>query len=227
MRKKNKSFVEIKSKNKNMEDNFENIINPLKKYEYVEKKKKLPLKNILIVIFIIMALLLIILLLKLIDAKNNQITTNIEHNTTKQTKDEQLSLLTTTTSNINTNTDEITESLTCSSSNIEKHLKIDTIIVTNFHNQKLRTDINKIHITLLDENFKEEFDNYISILQMFSLYLLDKSNYEITSEENNNEYEFSIKTTYLENQQLESNLSYDEDYNSVKQKLMNLGHTCQ
>ena len=38
MRKKNKSFVEIKPKNSNIDDNVENIINPLKKYEYVEKK---------------------------------------------------------------------------------------------------------------------------------------------------------------------------------------------
>ena len=81
-------------------------------------------------------------------------------------------------------------------------------------------------IKLLDENSKEEFDNYITVLQMFSLYLIEEDNYNITTDTKDNEYSMAIKTTYLENQSIESNLSYDEDYESVKLKLIELGHQC-
>lgn len=223
-KRKNKSFVEMKVKENN---NEENIINPLKQYEYIEPKKKAPIKQILLIIFTIIAITLVIILLKLIDNHNNDIT-NVENTSNNQKSTNNLNLLTTTTATTTSNENEkITETLICSSTSLENNLQIDTQVTANFHNNKLRSDINYLHIKLLDESAKDEFNNYITVLQMFSLYLMENSDYEITDDTREDEFSISIKTNYQENQVTESNLSYNEDYESVKQKLIELGHECQ
>lgn len=220
-KKKNKSFVEIKDSNKT--GNEENILDPFKKYEYVEEKKKFPIKKILFVLFTILAIVLIIILIKIISIRDNKIIKNDDVSKTKTTT-EQLNLSTTTKVN---EEDIITETLFCSSSTVDGNLQMDTNITAKFHDKKLRSDINNLHIKLLDENAREEFDNYVTVLQMFSLYLAEEDNYNITNDSKDNEYDFSIQTTYSKDQEIESNLSYDEDYDSVRQKLIELGHSCQ
>ena len=105
-------------------------------------------------------------------------------------------------------------------------MQIETIITAKFHNKKLREDSNKITIKLLDESSKEDYDKYISVLQMFSLYLTENSGYDITYTDEDNEFSLEITTTYQKDKKIDSNLEYDEDYDSVKQKLIELGNNC-
>lgn len=225
-KKKNKSFVEIK---KNNDDFNQNIIDPLKQYEYVEPPKKLPIKQILLIFSVIITICLILVFLKIIDKHDHEInksndTNNQQINQPNNTSNIPNTL--TTTKPKPKNNEEITETLVCSSSTIEDNLQIDVKVITNFHNKKLRSDENLMTIKLLNQNSKEKFDNYVTTLQMFSVYLMENSNYEITDYNDDNAFSISIKTTYTKDMEIESNLSYDEDYESVKQKLIELGHQC-
>lgn len=225
-KKKNKSFVEIK---KNNDDFNQNIIDPLKQYEYVEPPKKLPIKQILLIFSVIITIYLILVFLKMIDKHDHEINKSNDTNNQQINQPNNTSnipnTLTTTKPNPENN-EEITETLVCSSSTIEDNLQIDVKVITNFHNKKLRSDENLMTIKLLDQNSKEKFDNYVTTLQMFSIYLMENSNYEITDYNDDNAFSISIKTTYTKDMEIESNLSYDEDYESVKQKLIELGHQC-
>ncbi len=223
-KKKNKSFVEIKEK---AEDFNQNLIDPLKQYEYIEPKKKAPIKQILLLIATIITISLIIIFLKMIEQRNKEIykPNNTNNQQTNKTNDEvNISPVTKPEKN---NREEITETLVCSSSSIEDDLQIDIKVTTNFHDKKLRSDENLMTIKLLNENSKEKFNNYVTTLQMFSLYLMENSNYEITDYNDKDQFSISIKTTYTEDNKIESNLNYDEDYESVKQKLIELGHECK
>ena len=73
--KKNKSFVEIKSNNEN---NIDDIINPLKKYEYVEEKNNKTLKKILLYIFTFFAFVLVLIMSLLINENINKLKNNKE-----------------------------------------------------------------------------------------------------------------------------------------------------
>lgn len=213
---KNKSFVEIKEDN----NSSKNIIDPLEKYKYIEPKKKLNIKKILIIIFSIISILLIIILLKIVD---------INFNKSKEIKNTESINKTTSfdTTKQNTNeSDTITETLVCSTNEIQNNIQINTIVTAKFHNKKLREDSNKIIIKLLNESSREDYDKYISILQMFSLYLTENSGYDITYIDDNNEFSLEMITKYQKDKQIESNLEYDEDYDSVKQKLIELGNNC-
>lgn len=226
---KNKSFVEIKAKKNN--NNEENIIDPFKKYEYIEPKKKKPIKQIILTIFIIIAITLTIILAKIIDKSINiEQEQNIDDNTTTTSTTTQ----TTTTNNINNTTNNvvenniITETLICNSEIFENNLQFYNQTTANFYNNKLRNDINYMSIKLLDESAKEEFDTYVDILKMFSLYLNTKYDYyDITEYTSENEFSLSIKTIYQQNQKTENSLLYDEEYDSVKQKLIKLGYECK
>lgn len=222
-KKKNKSFVEIK---KNDDDFNQNIIDPLKQYEYIEPKKKLPIKQILLVLAVIATICLILIFLKMIDSHNIEIKKSTDGNNQQNNKTNISLNTSTTTKPKQDNNEEITETLVCSSSNIEDNLQIDVKVIANFHNKKLRSDENLMTVKLLDENSKEKFDNYVTTLQMFSLYLMENSNYEITDYNDDDAFSISIKTTYSKDMEIESNLNYDEDYESVKQKLIELGHQC-
>jgi len=211
---KNKSFVEIKGKNNN-----ENIINPLDKYKYIEPKKKVNKKYIFLIILSIILILLIIILLKIIDNKFNK---------EKTEENETINM----TSTINTKTESkneennITETLVCETSKTENNIEIDTIITAKFYNKKLREDSNKIIVKLLDENSKSSYNQYISILKMISLYLVENSSYDINYIDESNEFTLEIITTYEKDKEIDSNLEYDEDYESVKQKLIEIGNNC-
>lgn len=222
-KKKNKSFVEIK---KNDDDFNQNIIDPLKQYEYIEPKKKVPIKQILLVLAVIATICLILIFLKMIDSHNIEIKKSTDGNNQQNNKTNISLNTSTTTKPKQDNNEEITETLVCSSSNIEDNLQIDVKVIANFHNKKLRSDENLMTVKLLDENSKEKFDNYVTTLQMFSLYLMENSNYEITDYNDDDAFSISIKTTYSKDMEIESNLNYDEDYESVKQKLIELGHQC-
>ena len=192
---KNKSFVEIKEDN----NSSKNIIDPLEKYKYIEPKKKLNIKKILIIIFSIISIILIIILLKIVD---------INFNKSKEIKNTESINKTTSfdTTKQNTNeSDTITETLVCSTNEIQNNIQIDTIVTAKFHNKKLRED---------------------SILQMFSWYLTENSGYDVTYIDDNNEFSLEMITKYQKDKQIESNLEYDEDYDSVKQKLIELGNNC-
>lgn len=219
---KNKSFVELKE---NKTNNQENIINPLEQYEYIEPKKKLPIKKILLVISIIITITLIIIFLKMINNYSEDINKKDLDKSNDNTTNNFNTLTTTTTTTQNQN-DLITETLVCSSSFIENNLQFETIVTANFHNQKLRSDENLISITLLDETSRDDFNNYTTFLQMFILYSYADSDYEINSYPEESKYGLSIKTIYKEDTPSENNLSYDEGYETVKQKLIELGHTC-
>ncbi len=222
-KKKNKSFVEIK---KNNDDFNQNIIDPLKQYEYVEPKKKVPIKQILLVLAVIVTICLILIFFKIIDNHDNEINKSNDANSQQTNKPNTNLNTSTTTKPKQDDNDKITETLVCSSSNIEDNLQIDVKVIANFHDKKLRSDENLMTIKLLDQNSKDKFDNYVTTLQMFSLYLMENSNYEITDYNDDNAFSISIKTTYTKDTKIESNLNYDEDYESVKQKLIGLGHNC-
>lgn len=218
-KKKNKSFVEIKKK----DDNFdENIINPLKQYEYIEPQKKMPIKQIFLVIAVIITIILVIILLKLMSNHSNK---QIKDTSTNLDRKTNLTLQTTTTK-VEANNEQITETLVCSSKTTENGIQFDTVVTAYFNNKKLRYDENYMSIALLNESSKEEFDNYVTFLQMFVLYSIENNSYKIDSYSEENKFGFSIKTTYTKDQSSESSLSYDDDYDIVKQKLIELGHTC-
>lgn len=219
---KNKSFVELKE---NKTNNQESIINPLEQYKYIEPKKKLPIKKILLVISIIIAITLMVIFLKMINNYKEDIDKKDLDKPNEKTTNNFNTLTTTTTTTQNQN-DLITETLVCSSSFVENNLQFEAIITANFHNQKLRSDENLISITLLDETAREDFNNYTAFLQMFILYSYADSDYEITSYPEDSKYGLSIKTIYKEDTPSENNLTYDEDYETVKQKLIELGNTC-
>lgn len=218
-KKKNKSFVEIKKKDSNLD---ENIINPLKQYEYIEPPKKLPIKQIILVISIIITIVLSIIFLKIINSHSSKTIKDTSTNLNTKTN---LTLQTTTTK-VETNNEQITETLVCSSRTTEDGIQFDTIVTAYFSNRKLRYDENYMSVTLLNESSKEKFDNYVTFLQMFVLYSMENNNYKIDNYSEENKFGFTIKTTYTKDQTSESSLSYDEDYESVKQKLIELGHTC-
>ena len=201
----------------------EDIINPFKKYEYVEPKKKFPIKNILLCFFIVIAIILIIIFLKIIDNKSSKMNTE-NQNTTTQKKI--IITMNSTTSSTN-KIEDITETLVCNSINNENNIETEVQITANFHNKKLRSDVNYMRITLLDEAARDEFDKSVSVLQMFSIYLSENTEYEIIDSIDTNEFIISIKTDYNSGKDIESNLKYDEDYESVKQKLIALGHECK
>ncbi len=217
-KKHNKSFVEIKKDN----NSDSTIINPLEQYEYIEPPKKIPIKQIALVITIIITITLIFIFFKIIDKKSFKPDETVKSEQTTKID----TYKTTTTEKEQNKNDKITETLVCTSSTIEDNLQIDIKVTTNFHNKKLRSDENLMTIKLLNETAKEQFDNYVTTLQMFSLYLMENSNYEITDYTDDNQFSISIKTTYTKDNKIESNLTYDEDYESVKQKLIELGHSC-
>lgn len=221
-KRKNKSFVELKE---NKTNNKENIIDPFKQYEYIEPQKKLPIKQIILVIGIMITISLMIIFLKIINSYSSKPINN-NSTTSDKTKTTTLERQTTTTKP-QTNNEQITETLVCSSTTTENNIQFKTIITAYFYNKKLRSDENFMSVKLLNKSAEEEFNNYVTYLQMFVLYSIENGSYEMDSYSEENEFGFSIKTTYVKDKETESSLAYDDDYDLVKQKLINLGHTCQ
>ena len=219
---KNKSFVELKE---NKTNNQENIIDPFKQYEYIEPKKKIAIKQIMLVIAIIIAIILVVIFLKIINSYSDKPINDNSMNLNKTSTT--ILKLQTTTTNAEINKEQITETLVCSSVTTENNIQFDTIVTAHFYNRKLRFDENFMSITLLNKAAQEEFDNYVTYLQMFVLYSVENDDYEIDTYSEENKFGFSIKTIYQKDQTTESSLSYDEDYEVVKQKLIELGHNCQ
>lgn len=227
---KNKSFVEIKEKDVS---NNDDIIDPFKKYEYIETKKKFPIKNILLIFFSMLIIILIIIFLKLINIHEEQI--NAPNNEQKPVTNAHIDNKTTTTSTTSSTTisttkkdesDQITESLTCYHTQIENGISIENEITTYYADGKLRSELNILKIILLDEINKDEFDGYINILKLFSISLDDEETFEIDQTETENNYTISIKTNYEKNKKIESNFAYDESYDSIKQKLVEGNYNC-
>lgn len=230
---KNKSFVEIKE---NDVSNNENIIDPFKKYEYIEEKKKFPIKNILLIFFSILIIILIIIFLKLINMREEQMNmpnnkqepltnTHIDNNKTTSTTPSTTSSTTISTTKKDEN-DQITEALTCYHTQIENGISIENEITTYFANGKLRSELNILKVDLLDEINREEFDSYINVLKIFSISLDDENTFEIDQTEATNNYTISIKTTYEKNKNIESSFTYDESYDSIKKKLIEGNYNC-
>lgn len=225
---KNKSFVQMKGK-KNLN---ENIINPLKQYEYIEPKKKIDIKKIILIISCIFILILIIILFKITDnysenkdsIKNNSISTNKQTNitTTKTT----ITTISTTITDSTTPNNIENDKLICKASNIEENMKIETQVVINFENKKLRTDEKTMNISLLNENNKETFNKYIETLEIFGQYLKSNEIYKVETEKKDNEYRFNVITTYQENNDDDTTLSYNQPYDSVKSQMEELNYIC-
>ncbi len=226
---KNKSFVEIKE---NDVPNNENIIDPFKKYEYIEEKKKFPIKNVLLIFFSMLIIILIIIFLKLINMREEQMNvpnnkqepvTNTYIDNNKTTSTTSSTAISTTKKNEN---EKITESLTCYHTQTENGISIENEITTYYTNGKLRSELNTLKVILLDEISKDEFDSYITVLKLFSISLGDEETFQIDQKEAEDNYTISIKTTYNANKKIESNFTYDESYDSIKQKLVEGNYNC-
>lgn len=223
-KKKSKSYVQMKEKKSKNEEY--DILNPLKEYEYIEPKKKFPIKQILLIFFIIIIIILIIIFFALIDKKTTETNSNTTSNDNNITTN---STTTTTTTTIDKNQNEeiTTETLTCHTITTEENIEIKVQVTANFYENQLKSDINYMILTLKNEDSRTLFDNYVLTLQMFAIYLSDDEAYEVSESTTDNEFILEIKTTYSEDKTIEGNLSYNESYESVKQKLLDLGHTCE
>lgn len=226
---KNKSFVEIKETDIS---NNDNVIDPLKKYEYIDEKKKFPIKNILLIFFSLLIIILIIIFFKLINKHEEQLNvpgnkqepitnTHINNKTTTSTT---TSTTIPTTKNEENNT--ITESLTCHHTQTENNISVENEITTYFANGKLRSELNILKVNLLNDSDKEKYNSYIDVLKLFAISLDDGGTFEINQTEAENNYTISIKTTYSANKKIESNFTYDESYDSIKQKLIGGNYNC-
>ena len=222
---KNKSFVQMKGKSKTNE----NIIDPLKQYEYIEPKKKINIKKIILIISCVFILILIIILFKITDNYNeNNENTVIDNSVTTTTK----TAITTPSTTVTTTTIQQTQNnteydkLICKLSDIEESMNIETQIVINFENGQLRSDEKTMHISLLNENNKEIFDKYTETLELFGKYLDSDKIYQVETEKKDNEYTFNVITTYEENYENDTTLSYNQSYDSVKNQMEELNYIC-
>lgn len=223
-KKKSKSYVQMKEKTAKNEEY--DILNPLKEYEYIEPKKKFPIKQILLAFFIIIIIILIIIFFALIDKKNAEINSN-NTNSNNDIKTNSTTKTTTRETTKNQNGEITNETLICHTTTTDGDLEITAQVTANFYENQLKSDINYMSVKLTNENSRSLFDNYVMALQMFAVYLSDDQTYEVSESTTDNEFILSIKTTYTEDKTIESNLSYNESYESVKQKLIDLGHTCE
>ena len=234
-KKKSKSYVQMKEKNNKKVEH--DVLNPLKEYEYVEPPKKFPIKKFLLLFFCFIAIILIIVFFALIDKKTAEMDNNNTNNnySSNNTNKKTTTTTTTTTTNQNTTTtttkqeteEKSNQSLVCHTTTVDGDLEITAQVTANFYNNQLKSDINYMSVKLTNENSRALFDNYVITLQMFAVYLSDEETYDVSETTTDNEFILSITTTYSENEKIESNLYYNESYESVKQKLIDLGHTCE
>lgn len=223
MSKNNKSFVEIKENN----DNQENIINPLEQYKYIEPKKKPNIKKIFLIIFSFIAIILLVILFKITSDYSNKNLTKEDKTTTENSKTSTTIITTTTTIPTTENINQVEkDTLKCYSKITENNIEVETEIIINFDNNKLRSDFKTMNVNLLNENSKEYFNNYVKLLEELGEYLKQDEIYELSTEKFENKYIFKVKTTYKENQNTNSTLNYDENYSEVKTKMEKLDYEC-
>ena len=220
---KNKSFVKI---DESIEDQID-IIDPLKKFEYQEPPKKKPFKQFFLILGTIIVIIGFIIFINIINKKNKEKLNNnepknydnyeiinktdeeIAKNELKKDNNEQ-----TQENTENIKETPITEQLICEDIDTQYYLEVNTKTTVNFSNNQLKNTVNEINVKLLDESSREYFDQYISIMQAFLIYLKSDSNYDTTYKLSDNEYYVSIKTTYSE---LTSSDSELEIYNKKNQ----------
>lgn len=223
MSKNNKSFVEIKENN----DNQENIINPLEQYKYIEPKKKPNIKKIFLIIFSFIAIILLVILFKITSDYSNKNLTKEDKTTIENSKTSTTIITTTTTIPTTENINQVEkDTLKCYSKITENNIDVETEIIINFDNNKLRSDFKTMNVNLLNENSKEYFNNYVKLLEELGEYLKQDEIYELSTEKFENKYIFKVKTTYKENQNTNSTLNYDENYSEVKTKMEKLDYEC-
>ena len=162
-----------------------------------------------------------IILFKVLDSYNQS-----KDTTEKTTTPNSTSKSTTTSTTEKYETEEITDTLTCSYTYTENNILFENIFITYFHDKKLRSDMNTMSVTLLNKNNQEDFDNYITILKLVSIELAQDYDSQIEENTEENKYTLAIKTTYMPNQSTDSNVEYDETYESVYQKMLENNYQC-
>lgn len=232
---KNKSFVKI---DESIEDQID-IIDPLKKFEYQEPPKKKPFKQFFLILGAIMVIIGLIIFINIINTKdkeklNNNESKNYDNYEIINKTDEEIAkneLKEDNNEQTQENTENIketpiTEQLICEEVDTQYYLEVNAKTTVNFSNNQLKNTVNEINVKLLDESSREYFDQYVSIMQAFLIYLNSDSNYYKLSD---NEYYISIKTTYSEltNSDSELELQFNDTYDTALEKLTNSGQTCK
>lgn len=229
-KRKNKSFVKINENKKIKEE----ILNPLKQYDYIEPPKKFPVKKLILALFTIILIVLIILLSQIISKEIKKEKQNIQNTTTTNNfftmKNTTTTTTETTTTTIDTNevnNNEITETLVCSKTTEKDGLIYVESITTEFNNKKLRNDITSINIKQINENSSQNFKDQILLYEIMTSYLEDVDNCEVTNKITDTEYQLNIKTLYKENEQVNGLFSYNYDYDKTLSELQSLGYKCK
>lgn len=227
-KRKNQSFVKINENKKIKEE----ILNPLKQYEYIEPKKKLPLKKLILFFFTIILIFLILLLANIVSKEIKTEKKKIQNTTTtnnfftmKNTTTTTTTTTTTYSNNINSN--EITETLTCSKTTEKDGLLYTESIITEYNNKKLRNDITSINIRQITDDSTQTFKDQLFLYEIMSSYLDDEKNCEITNKIEEKEYQLNIKTLYHENETVKGLFSYNYDYDKALKELITLGYECK
>lgn len=214
---KNKSFVEIKGNDKN---NIDDIINPLKKYEYVEEKNNKTSKKILLYIFSFLTFVLILIMSLLINKNINKLKNNKEIiNNNNDVVTTNIVTTTTTTSEIT-----ITDSLICNQELENNGMVQKSNIKFDFSNKKLQNSTITYYFELVDPNNLNNYNEMVNYLTLLNLEL-DIDGIETIEKKSDNYYSLTIYYKKLEND-YNTDFKHNEDYYSVLSKIKNKGYSC-
>ena len=124
--------------------------------------------------------------------------------------------------NIEDNT--INGTLICYKEETDMGLTLKNEYQANFHDNKLQNDINII--TIVNNSSQENYENMVEMMEMFGLLLSDYPQYKTETNETDNQYTFKTTITYSADVDSMNELKYNEEYESVKEKIINMGYQC-
>lgn len=218
----NKSLNDSELANETIEEDsnyvsIEDLIDPLKKYEYVEEKRKFNYKIVVFYLFVFVIIFLILFSSKLINdklIKSNKVPV-VENTTSTTTK-----YVTTTVPEI-----VITHSLSCSLDMSNQGVYQKNFIKFNFSNSGLvKTDYDYF-VSLTDEAYIDKYNELIQYLKIVSL-SFDEDNMELNSMEENYSYRLTVNVD-LSNGFKEYGFAFGESYEEVINKMRSMNYICE
>ena len=196
---------------------IEDLIDPLNKYKYVEKEKKNYGKKFIYFFFLCLMVVLIFVAVKII---NNKVDTMVENSTTTTTTIEKTTTIPTTKPQL-----VITETLTCSLNSDVEGITQNNTIISYFSQGKLQRNFIKYDIKLIDENYSSNYNQLVQYMILFAL-SIDETGIDVNNNKKDDSYELTIDTN-LASGAVSDVFVYNEDYDSVLEKIKNMGYTCQ
>ncbi len=206
----------------NSKDNFsdenlislEELIDPLKKYEYIEDKKRINIKFIFYGLFFAVLIFLVIFSSCLINDKINDKNKVVDFNS-KQT--------TAITSSTTSTKSVINSILSCSLDTSIQGVYQKNIIKFSFSNNSLIRYDNDYYVTLTDEASIEKYDELVGYLKIMALSLND--DVSIDTVEENYSYKLSAGVDLTSS---EDGYGYTlgQSYNEVLDSMISLNYVC-